>query len=354
MNRSRWAAAMVSIVLVAGCNRPAPRFVPAASDSTAGAGADSFAVLVASALERWESQPGDEVAATTEALILGDLRRHPDQGVADRARTMIDSCGFSGEVVGGATVAAVNLFARSDPSGGAWPSLFWRDGANVRMQEVDGSGMRLVDLAVKPSSASGGGEGGGQAAMLFTQTGRRGQQPVVLVWRRPANAPQWTLAQTLGPDSLGGTGTARFLPAPDAAQLETQTWRGNAGFDECATCPHVIHTRRFAWTNDGFAQRGETVTASPYATFVQLIAALRAGDQELAVRRLADPSLLEAAQRYDWGRTTGLWRAAPGAEENTSEMVFFRGNKEAYRVRFSQRGADWVVSDLQPVDRSIE
>src|SRR5204862_5884395 len=115
-------------------------------------------------------------------------------------------------------------------------------------------------------------------------------------------------------------------------------FRGNAGFDECATCPHVFHTVRFTWGMDGFAKRGEQTTPSPYATFVSLIAALRVGDREMAARRLADPSLLEAATRFEWGRTSGLWRVAPGTEADASEMVFFRGNREAYRVRFAQRG----------------
>ncbi|MBI1797627.1 MAG: hypothetical protein HY076_09265 [Candidatus Eisenbacteria bacterium] len=360
MSRSRTLAAIAAVTglaLLAGCNRQPPKFVPASTDSTAKAAPDSFGVRVTRALERWESQPGDAAAAMTGALIADDLGRHGDRPIAERARTVLDSCGFSGEVSGAGPVAAINLFARSDPSGGAWPSLFWRDGATVRVQPVDGSGMRLVDLAWRPAAldpAHAGADAGGQAALLFTRNGPRGPQPVVLVWRRPTGAAAWTLVQTLGPDSLGGTGSARFVGSPDGAQIEAHTFRGAPGFDECATCPHVMHTLRFAWATDGFAKRADVSVPSPYATFVALIAALKAGDHDLAARRLADPTLLESADRYQWGRGPGLWRVAPGTEEGANEMVFFHGAREAYRVRFSPRGTDWVVSDLQPVDRSIE
>jgi hypothetical protein len=353
--RGGWPWVVIAgLLLLAGCNRQPPKFVPASSDSTGGGGAsaDSFGVRVSAALERWESQPGEDAAAMTAALLLEDLRRHPDRALATRARTLLDSCGFSGEVAGAGDVAAVNLFARSDPSGSAWPTLYWRDGSTVRSQSVDGSGMRLVDVAWRPAGDDP--RGGGQAALLFTRTGARGQQPVVLVWRRPAGATSWSLSQTLGPDSLGGTGTARFLPAPDGAQIEARTFRSNPGFDECATCPHVFHTLRLVWGNDGFSKRGEVPATSPYATFVGLITALKVGDREMAARRVSDPTLLDSADRYEWGRATGTWRVAPGTEEDASEMVFFRGNREAYRVRFTQRGLDWVITDLQPVDRSIE
>jgi hypothetical protein len=54
-----------------------------------------------------------------------------------------------------------------------------------------------------------------QVAAIFGRTGPRGQQPVVIVWRRPPGAAAWSLAQTLGADSLGGVGVAEFLPRAD-------------------------------------------------------------------------------------------------------------------------------------------
>jgi hypothetical protein len=116
----------------------------------------------------------------------------------------------------------------------------------------------------------------------------------------------------------------------------------------------VFHTVRFVWASDGFTKRGESAATSPYATFVGLITALKAGDRELAARRVSDSTLLESADRYQWGSGAGTWRVAPGTEEDATEIVFFRGSKEAYRVRFAQRGSDWVITDLQTVDRSIE
>ena len=351
---------LVCLALLAGCNRKPPQFVPRSSDSTATTAADdSFAVLVGATLDRWESGAGPEAATATARLLLSDLGRHPDLPLGARARTLLDSCGFSAEVSGSGPVVAVNLFSRSDPSGGAWPHLLWRDPRGVHEQALDGSGMRLVDVATRPDVTPAvrkeDQDEGSQVALLLTRTGSRGQQPVVIVWRRPAGGKSWALTQTLGPDSLGGVGSAQFVVRPDGEELEAKTYRVTSGFDECATCPHVFHTIRFAWTSGGFARRGEETTTSPYATFVQLIAALRVDDREMALRQLADPQLLDTAQRYEWGKAAaGTWRVAPGTEEATGDMVFFRGPREAYRVRFVPRGGQWLVSDLQPVQRSIE
>jgi hypothetical protein len=35
-------------------------------------------------------------------------------------------------------------------------------------------------------------------------------------------------------------------------------------------------------------------------------------------------------------------------------MVFFRGQKEAYQVRFEPRGAEWVISGFEPIARTVE
>jgi hypothetical protein len=49
-----------------------------------------------------------------------------------------------------------------------------------------------------------------------------------------------------------------------------------------------------------------------------------------------------------------LWRVAPGTDESASEMTFFRGRREAYKVRFASRDGRWIVTDLQPTQRSVE
>ncbi len=352
-------ALAAGLATLSGCSRQPPRFVPPWVDSTAAAAADSFAVLVGEARDQWESQGGANAAPMTARLLLDDLRRHPDRPLAERSRTFLDSCGFSAEVAGGGSVAAVNFFARSDPAGGAWPYLIWREEQAVRDQALEGSGMRLLDLTARGGTTDGAaGDDGAepaQVAAIFGRTGPRGQQPVVIVWRRPPGAAAWSLAQTLGADSLGGVGVAEFVPRPDGGPgLEARTYRSTPGFDECATCPHIYRTLRFDWAPTGFAKVSEEAAASPYYSFVQLITALSVSDREMALRFLADPSLIDAARGYDWGRSKGLWRVAPGTGESAEEMTFFRGTREAYKVRFALRGGQWVVTDLQPTQRTVE
>jgi len=340
---------VAATLLVGACNRKPPQFVPAGSDSTA-VTADSFAVLVQAALEQWD-QDGDGAAPATARLLLDDLRRHPDQRLADRARTFVDSCGFSAELAGSVDLAAVSFFSRSDPGGESWPFLFWRGADQVRFQAIEGSGMRLLDLALRPGDATGP----QQAAAIYGRAGSRGQQPVVISWRRPPEGKRWTVAQTLGPDSLGGVGVAEFVgEAGGSTGLEARTYRATAGFDECPTCPHIYRTLRFTWAPEGFRKTSEEVASSPYYTFVQFIAALMVNDREMAQRLVTDPVLLDTAAQNEWNKSKGLWRLAPGTDESASEMTFFRGAREAYKVRFTSRGGGWVITDLHPTQRSVE
>ena len=341
-----------ALAVLAGCSRQPPRFVPPGADSSLAVKPDSFAVMVGMALEQWESQGGPPAAQATARLVLDDLRRHPEGPLGDRARTFLDSCGFSAEVVGGADLIAVNFFSRSDPTGGAWPYLFWRDQESVRQQGVEGGGMRLFDVAARRGDEAGGEPA--QVSAIFGRASSRGQQPVVIVWRRAPGSARWTLAQTLGPDSLGGVGVAEFVPQSDGPGLEARTYRRTPGFDECATCPHIHHTLRFTWTRGGWDKISEEIAASPYYAFVQLTAALAVGDRDLALRMVADPAVLEAAERFELGRPKGLWRVAPGTDDSAEEMTFFRGAREAYKVRFAPRDGQWMVTDLQPSQRSIE
>jgi predicted small lipoprotein YifL len=351
-------AALVLIAGLAGCTRKPPQFVPPGADSAATAAADSFAAMVGDIRDQWESQGGAPTAGVTARRLLDDLRRHPDGALAERARTFLDSCGFSAEVAGAGDVAAVNFFARSDPGGGAWPYLFWRVESSVLQQSLEASGMRLLDLATRGDLSQSAGDEGAeppQVAAIFGRTSPRGQQPAVIVWRRAPRTATWSLSQTLGRDSLGGVGAAEFIARADGAPgLEARTFRPAPGFDECATCPHINRTLRFDWQPGGFRKISEEVAPSPYYSFVQMIAALSVGDRELAQRFVADPSLLETAQSYGWGQGKSLWRAAPGSEASFEEMTFFRGTREAYKVRFAQRGGQWVITDLQSTQRTVE
>lgn len=357
--RAILGAALLAVVIAAGsCGRQPPRFVQGGGDSTLALMADSFAVLVGEALEQWESQDGAGAAPATARLLVDDLRRHPDQRLADRARTFLDSCGFSGEVAGSVDVALMNLFSRSDPAGGSWPYLLWREADAVRYQAVEGGGMRLLDLAAGPGAAAAASDpvtGPSQVAGAYTRASSRGPQPVVIAWRRPPGGKRWTLTQTLGPDSLGGVGVVEFVVQSDGrVGLEARTYRTTAGFDECPTCPHIHHTIRFAWAEDGFRRTSDESAPSPYQAFVQLIAALSVGDREMAQRLVSDPLLLDTAGQYEWGRSKGLWRVAPGTEESASEMTFFRGRREAYKVRFASRDGRWMITDFQPTQRSVD
>ena len=357
MTRSRWWILASALALCAGCDRK-PRFVPAGADSTAARPADSLAAYADEVREIWESPDRqDEAAPLTARLLLDDLRLHPGDPLARRIRTFIDSLALGAEVVGRGSRAVVNLFARSDPAGASWPYLFWREAEDVHHQGLEGRGMRLLDLLPSDESGEAAGEGNVvQLAVLFARAAGGGQQPLVFVWRKVSESAGWRLVQSLGPDSLGGVGTAAFLASPssDGVVLEARTHLPTPRFDECATCPHIYRTRRFVWGPSGLASLGEEVETSPYSAFVRFVQALALSDREMAERIVADPSLIEAALGYEWGLSRGLWRLSPGSQGRSEHLVFFRGTQEAYRVHFAPRGDDWVITGFEPTSRSIE
>ena len=359
MNRPRPVVALLALALLAGCQRQ-PRFVPVAADSSA-VPVDSFAVAVRTAQQCWDAGEGEEAARLTAHLVLSDLRMRlkdePRTSWEERARTLLDSLDAGAELASAPCAMVVDLFARSNPEAGSWPWLYWCSGSEILAQPIEGNGMGLLAVASRglfgaaSSAAPQVPEG---IAVLYGRRAAGGQQPVLMAWRA-ARGDRWELAQTLGPDSLGGVGAGEFRAVDDTTiVLTTRTWKATRGFDECATCPHVFVSHRFRWGLAGFERVEDRVRPSPYATFVQLIQAMTAGDRGSALRLVTDGSVLEQARRAEWNLVRGPWRAAPAADETAREMVFFRGATEAWKVRFDRRGEDWLVAGLSPTARAIE
>jgi hypothetical protein len=343
---------------LSGCSRQ-PRFVPASADSSLAVAPDSLAEQVRILNERWSAAGGGEEAARlTAQVLLQDLRARLAEGSQaaweGRARALLDSLDVGAEFASAGCALAVNFFSRSDPTAGSWPWVFWCGGATVQAQAVEGAGMGLVGLAARglPSEGAALGSAPGVAA-LFARRAAGGQQPLLLAWR--VAGERLELAQTLGPDSLGGVGTGAFGASGDSvAVLTTRTWRPTPRFDECATCPHVYHERRFQWAPEGFVRIEDVLVPTPYVTFVQLIQALAAGDRDGAMERVTRPALVESARRAGWATVKGSWRAAPGSEERGDELVFYRGVSEAWKVRFERQGPGWRMDSFEATTRAIE
>ena len=352
-------AGVTLVSSLSGCTRRTT-FLARSDDSTSTAAADSITQRIRTAQQAWDAPDSGGVAARlTAAIVLQDLQAHitaePRLNWADRARVLIDSLDVGAEYASAPCAMVVNFFARGNPSAGSWPWLFSCGETRLRASSIPGQGMALQGVASRglygepprPPGARG-------VAVLFARRGTVGQQPVLMVLR-PTKSDDWTLTQTLGPDSLGGAGTGSFTtPGDSTVDLETRTFSNTPHFEECATCPHVYRVHRFRWRGDGFTRLEDRVSPSPYATFVMFIRALSEGDREAAERLVADPSLVDAARDAEWGVPRGSWRAAPATDETAHEMIFFRGMKEAWRVGFQPRGTEWLIGGFQPTTRSLE
>jgi len=311
--------------------------------------ADSVAAAIANAQEEWDSGAGDDAARLTAAVLLSDLRRRPITSWSERARTLLDSLGIGGEVGASGGAVLVNLFSRSDPDHGSWPYLFWLGERGARLQLLEGRDLRFSALAALPTTPTPP----VSVASLFLRRSGAGRQPILMAWRAAAGGT-FSLLQTLGPDSLGGFGSGEFAMEDTTLELHTRTWRPAKLFEECSTCPHVYEVHHFVWTDAGFMRLNDEEVGSPYSTFVRFIQAVVENDRDAGMAQLADASLWDQARRLQWNQPRGLWRAAPSSDETAHEMVFFRGEQEAYRVTFEGRAGRWTITGFTPTTRSVE
>jgi len=343
------AFGLAVLALVTGCERK-PQLMRGGDDSTQ-VEVDTLTARLRDVLRSWETGPPDDAGVAATAEVLGEAlgRRAPEEWPR-RAQRLLDSLGVGSEIATGDCVIAVNLFSRADPNSGSWPYLYWCGPDGPRHQAIEGKGLRLSAI-VSRGSVRGKGDAG--VAALFQRRAAGGYEPMLMVWNADSAHAAWRLAQTLGPDSLGGVGTGSFAGTGANAELTTRTYMPSAYFDECPTCPHAFRVHRFAWTDQGFSRTGSDLVPSPYTTFVQFIQAVADGNLRRADQLVADPYLTDRARMLGWDRRAGKWRIAPGVEETPERMVFYRGPTEAFAVRFTSRGGDWVVAGFDTTTRVL-
>jgi hypothetical protein len=342
------AALAISIAWLPGCDR-SPKLVPASDDSTSVVPDDPYEVMVKNAARRWESGALDEAADLTSRVLRIDLGQRDPSTWTRRAVSLLDSMNVGAEVQGDDCAIAINLFARANPTGQSWPYVFWCDADSARRQKIEGEGLRLLGLAARDVKGVMTDRG---MAVLYGRSGGAGVMPTLMVFKALGNT--WKLSQTLGPDSLGGTGAGAFQRTAEGIELSTRTFRISTGFIECASCPHVEAERRFRWSGDEFTRVADEFTRTPYATFVRFIQALQAADYAGAMSLASDANVVERALDFGWGRSRQQWRVSPGTHDRATEMVFFHGQTGAYRIWFEPRGDGWSISSVDTTARTVE
>ncbi len=264
------------------------------------------------------------------------------------ARALLDSLAIGGEVGAGGGAILVNFFSRSDPEHGSWPYLFWNSAKGARMQALEGRNLAFLSMATLPPGATPA-----TVALLLSRRAAAGGQPILFVWRS-APGGSFSLAQTLGPDSLGGSGNGEFAMVDTTLELHTRTFRPTRLFEECASCPHLYSTHSFRLTPDGFTRLYDGEVPSPYATFVRFVQAVTANNRDAGRAELADPAIWDQARQLGWDQPHGMWRVAPSTDETAHEMVFYRGTQEAYRISFVEQNGDWKISGLESTTREAD
>jgi hypothetical protein len=352
--RFRLALAVLALgVVLAGCDRR-PRFVERDADSTAAVAPDTAKGDVQLVLELWDrAQDRASVAEASKAsveLARAFMIARGARATPAALATYLDSIGVGAEVAGDPTdpeVVAVNFFSRLSPEAGSEPALLWREGRGVRAQPVEGRGLRLFQVAARKEPAR-------EVALIFGRPASSGYEPMLIVLRGNARGDRFELAQTVGADSMGGSGRAEFGLQDGTHIVRARTYRPSPRFEECASCPHVYRKRVLAWGDEGFRVVSDEVEPSPYHSFVQFVNRLAEGDERAAGQWATRGDVVRDARRLGWDRPGPSWRMAPSGEESRDVMLFYRGPREAYRVSFELEREGWRVSRIEPAERVIE
>jgi len=351
---ARFAAMALVMVLGAGACTRKTTLMQETADTAAVVSPDSLAALLREVAQAWDSQSDDAQAASLTGLaVYQDLRRHAPAEWRARAEELLDSLSVGVETAGGPCAMIVNMFVRSDPARGSWPALYWCDGAGMRWQEIEGKGMGLVAMVSRSERGDSAAAAPTRAAALFTRAKGSRQEPVLYTWTRRAKDGRWKIAQTLGPDSLGGFGTGAFATSDTTIDLVARTFRTPRGWEECASCPHVDREHRFRWGPSGFERIEDREVPSTYSTFVHFIDELMRTDPAASMR-VTDPTLVDLAIQLEWNRSKGTWRISPTSQPRSADLTFLRGSQEAFRVTFAPNGEEWLITSIQPVSRSLE
>jgi hypothetical protein len=340
------AVALVALVATTGCQRRSA-YKPLPADTTS-VNSDSLVAALTAAQQSWDSGSGEAAAKLSATAMLGDIRQRPFAEWNDRARDLLDSLAIGGEVGHGGAAVMVNFFSRSDPDHGSWPYLFWLGAKGARTQGLEGRDLRFTAMTTLPEAGIPA-----TVAVLFARRAAPGSQPLAMVWKTNS-AGALVLAQTLGPDSLGGSGSGEFAVVDSMIEMNTRTYRPAKLFEECPTCPHLYSIHHFRWEGSSFRRLYDEALDSPYAAFVRFVQAVAAGDRDAARAELADESLWDDVRNYEWDQPRGLWRVAPTTDETGRELTFFRGQREAYRVTFDGRNGDWRITGIIPTRQSVE
>ena len=314
------AALTVLAATLAGCQRRT-NIVMIPADSTSAATIDSSQIAMRDAQQMWEAGNTDAAAAATARLLARDLAGREPGSWHDRASYLLDSLGVGGEFADAPCALMINFFSRSDPEGPSWPYLYWCGADAPGYQEVEGATLRLQALIARGLVRTGvGADSVRRVAAVFTRRAPGGSQPIVTTWATPPRgAEHWSVLQSLGPDSLGGSGTAGFEAVTDTgADLAVRTYRTPTGFVECATCAHAYTVSRFHWTAQGFVRDETRQVPSPYATFTAFITDLVAGNRAAAMEHVSDPTLVLTATRLEWNVRKGAWAPRRGRRSRRS------------------------------------
>src|SRR5262249_26020772 len=168
-------------VAAIGCDRK-PKLVPPSADSLS-VGQDSVSILARLATQQWETGQPEQAAALSARVVRARLEAEPGSpNWGDRARSLLDSLGIACEVAGSGNAVVTNLFSRAEVEGGSWPYLFWSESDGVRLQPLEGRGMRLLDSATRGFENGAAGDSA-QLAVLWGRRGGAGRQPLLLTWR---------------------------------------------------------------------------------------------------------------------------------------------------------------------------
>jgi hypothetical protein len=326
--------------------------------------ADSLAAWAAEARVRFRANQGDtitgenfrayQIVANAGRRLLKSLGKG-NLAQAHAVEAVFDSLGLDTEIaIDPAYPQFVLMMVRNPFSLTAHAAgyLYWYHGEDLRIQGalfVGGQRPRMRVWWTGRSEAP-------YALGVIDQT-RRGVMRLLFL-RLNARASHFDLVQ-YGNSSpvLGGPGEASFSDVNGDGQPEIVAWvrlDPDSAFQPCTSCPPLISERTYAERPEGYELHDVRLLPSPFSTWTQFLRLLSQKEHAAARRLLEDPSSLEQAIAYDWGRhTPGTWTVTAAEEGQPWARWFdmrFKGDKGAQhvRVRFTLKEGRWIIESWKP------
>lgn len=232
--------------------------------------------------------------------------------------------------------------------------LHWFFGEEIRRQRLLLTGGKNLQLEVWWTGRT---EGPYEAAILDRRRTGETRDNFLTLLRMAQSGQAWGVVQYGRRGVDLGRGSARFVDLNDDAAPELVSWsesEPDPRFVQDVHLPEILAERTWQRTDSGFVLLDDRIVATPFASFVQFLRALGAGQTATARALATSQAVVTRARNLGLGAITAKdsWQAlaATGGDRWNENMSFVYGTPRRTKgldVRMKFADGHWHVDRLE-------